>query len=311
MSINRNAVAVYEAKLVVGVIDAIRCDVRGSGKQATKERCLCVDGWTERWDEGSLSARESMAMRPNIVAVESRTRGYPCHGFRIATLSGTRTRERRWAEVSDKGKSRVGRGGSPYNTGTHGAETGSPELLVAGGGSRLRGPWAQRPERDVERRSWRKQSATQIKPRPPEADAKKKKKARKSRVVPAGFTADVQLQPRSSFPPKKKETRERRNIDKPQPQVVPLGDNRPRESDVLAHVGLGEKRVRTRGEWRARILQRGCRGRGRYSSVRKPNKELYILYFRVDLEPDGLTSERYPPAVGRAKDQFPNTEIVD
>ncbi|KAI9428908.1 hypothetical protein H4582DRAFT_2066223 [Lactarius indigo] len=245
--------------------------------------------------------------------------------------------ERRWAEVSDKGKSRVGRGGSPYNTGTHGAETGSPELLVAGGGSRLRGPWAQRPERDVERRSRRKQSATQIKPRPPEADAKKKKKvrdevkvilailieietcctARKSRVVPAGFTADVQPQPRSSFPPKKKETRERRNIDKPQP--------RSRHSDALQYplviidagerrfgtCGLGEKRVRTRGEWRARILQRGRRGRGRYSSVRKPNKELYILYFRVDLEPDGLTSERYPPAVGRAKDQFPNTEIVD
>ncbi|KAI9433640.1 hypothetical protein H4582DRAFT_2060807 [Lactarius indigo] len=179
--------------------------------------------------------------------------------------------ERRWAEVSDKGKSRVGRGGSPYNTGTHGAETGSPELLVAGGGSRLRGPWAQRPERDVERRSRRKQSATQIKPRPPEADAKKKKKARKSRVVPAGFTADVQPQPRSSFPPKKKETRERRNIDKPQPQVVPLGDNRPRESDILARAGLGEKRVRTRGEWRARILQRGggdAKGAGVGAAIR-------------------------------------------
>ncbi|KAI9431992.1 hypothetical protein H4582DRAFT_2062271 [Lactarius indigo] len=240
--------------------------------------------------------------------------------------------ERRWAEVSDKGKSRVGRGGSPYNTGTHGAETGSPELLVAGGGSRLRGPWAQRPERDVERRSRRKQSATQIKPRPPEADAKKKKKvrdevkvilailieietcctARKSRVVPAGFTADVQPQPRSSFPPKKKRRGRGEILTNPSHRlVVPLGDNRPRESDVLARAGLGEKCVRTRGEWRARILQRGRRGRGRYSSVRKPNKELYILYFRVDLEPDGLTSERYPPAVGRVKDQFPNTEIVD
>ncbi|KAI9434528.1 hypothetical protein H4582DRAFT_2060230 [Lactarius indigo] len=302
MSINRNAAAVYEAKLVVGVVDAIRCDVRGSGKQATKERCLCVDGWTERWDEGSLSARESMAMRCDVMGLGS-----------IWQLSHT----------DDTMRPKHRRSRKSY-----------PRVPVP----RVQNRYPERYPYPVVR----KQSATQIKPRPPEADAKKKKKvrdevkvilailieietcctARKSRVVPAGFTADVQPQPRSSFPPKKKETRERRNIDKPQPQVggsrhsdalqYPLVIIDLRESDSFGTCGIGRETCENPwGMAQHSILQRGRRGRGRYSSVRKPNKELYILYFRVDLEPDGLTSERYPPAVGRAKDQFPNTEIVD
>ena len=46
----------------------------------------------------------------------------------------------------------IGRGGSPCNTGTRSAETGSPELLVAWRGLTTQGPMGQEARRDIGRR---------------------------------------------------------------------------------------------------------------------------------------------------------------
>ncbi|KAH9024716.1 hypothetical protein EDB84DRAFT_1440322 [Lactarius hengduanensis] len=57
---------------------------------------------------------------------------------------GQEAREGRWAEMTARPAScQAGRGGNPYNTGTHGTETGSPELLAAWRGLAAQGPMGQ------------------------------------------------------------------------------------------------------------------------------------------------------------------------
>ncbi|KAH9012353.1 hypothetical protein EDB84DRAFT_1444733 [Lactarius hengduanensis] len=57
---------------------------------------------------------------------------------------GQEARGGRWAEMTARPAScQAGRGGNPYNTGTHGAETGSPELLAAWRGLAAQEPMGQ------------------------------------------------------------------------------------------------------------------------------------------------------------------------